>query len=214
MATLLLRLEAPMQSWGISSHFTLRDSAREPSKSGVLGLLCAALGRPRTASIEDLCSLRMGVRVDREGKLRRDFHIAQDILKSSGRSIKKSEMSERYYLADAAFLVGLEGDLQLLQKIHQALKHPQWCLYLGRKAFPPGKPVWLPDGLFKEMQLRQALEDYEPIVSNPPESMRLVLEDDAGEQSRQDVPISFAERRFSSRRIHTEWMQIISAREM
>jgi len=43
MPTLLLRLAGPMQSWGLSSRFTIRDTSLEPSKSGVLGLLCAAL---------------------------------------------------------------------------------------------------------------------------------------------------------------------------
>ena len=38
MATLLIRLVAPMQAWGTRSHFDDRDSEAEPSKSGVLGL--------------------------------------------------------------------------------------------------------------------------------------------------------------------------------
>ena len=49
-ATLLLRLAGPMQSWGLESRFDQRDTGREPSKSGVLGLICAALGKPRTTN--------------------------------------------------------------------------------------------------------------------------------------------------------------------
>ena len=45
--TLLLRLKAPMQSWGVSSRFSIRDTGKEPSKSGVIGLFCAALGISR-----------------------------------------------------------------------------------------------------------------------------------------------------------------------
>jgi len=85
MATLLFRLQGPLQSWGISSHFTERDTAREPSKSGVIGLVCAAMGRPRDADLGDLVALRMGVRVDREGILRKDFQVAQDILEAAGK---------------------------------------------------------------------------------------------------------------------------------
>ncbi len=44
MSTLLLRLAGPMQSWGTQSRFTERDTGREPSKSGVVGLLAAAVG--------------------------------------------------------------------------------------------------------------------------------------------------------------------------
>ena len=53
MSVLLLRLAGPMQSWGVESRFTVRDTGLEPSKSGVVGLLCAALGRRRDADIAD-----------------------------------------------------------------------------------------------------------------------------------------------------------------
>src|ERR1017187_6721725 len=83
MPTLLLRLAGPMQSWGLSSRFTIRDTGREPAKSGVLGLLCAGLGKPAAQTEQDgfptlavLASLRMGVRVDREGAMARDYHTA------------------------------------------------------------------------------------------------------------------------------------------
>ncbi|VAW35188.1 hypothetical protein MNBD_CHLOROFLEXI01-3203, partial [hydrothermal vent metagenome] len=66
MPTLLLRCVAPLQSWDTQSNFGVRTSGREPSKSGIVGLLCAALGRPRTEPVADLAALQMGVRVDRE----------------------------------------------------------------------------------------------------------------------------------------------------
>ena len=67
MSTLLLRLAAPIQSWGVASKFDTRDTAREPSRSGVIGLLSAALGRSRTDNLDDLKTLRFGVRIDRTG---------------------------------------------------------------------------------------------------------------------------------------------------
>ena len=42
---LLLWLEAPLQSWGFDSKFGRRDTLAFPTKSGVLGLVCSALGR-------------------------------------------------------------------------------------------------------------------------------------------------------------------------
>ena len=39
MATLLLRLAAPLQAWGSDSKFETRKTNREPTKSGVIGLL-------------------------------------------------------------------------------------------------------------------------------------------------------------------------------
>ena len=47
MTTLLLRCIGPLQSWDTQSRFDVRTTGREPSKSGIIGLICAALGRPR-----------------------------------------------------------------------------------------------------------------------------------------------------------------------
>ncbi len=41
---LLLWLEAPLQSWGADSRFGRRGTLEFPTKSGILGLLCCALG--------------------------------------------------------------------------------------------------------------------------------------------------------------------------
>lgn len=205
MDTLLIRLVAPMQSWGIQSHYTVRDTAMEPSKSGVIGLLCAAQGRPRSAALDDLAALRMGVRVDREGTLQRDYHIAQDVLDSDGKKTRDSVVTNRYYLAGAAFLVGLEGPHALLAQLYKALRNPVWALYLGRKAFTPSAPVFLQDGLKENTLLEQALYEYgwivRPRIDKTPTSVRVVLENSTGQEVRPDVPISFAERRFSTRRI-------------
>jgi len=212
MDTLLIRLVAPLQSWGVQSHYTVRDSALEPSKSGVIGLICAALGRPREAALDDLAGLRMGVRVDREGSLRADYQIAQNVLDADGKKLRASVVTNRYYLADAAFLVGLEGSPGLLRAIEQALRSPVWALYLGRKAFVPAQPVYLRDGYREGQALAQALEAYGWIIrkagagadetaANPREKLRAVIEDIHGTIVRPDVPISFARRSFSSRRV-------------
>jgi len=36
-------LDAPLQSWGFASRFQRRTTGLHPTKSGVVGLLCAAL---------------------------------------------------------------------------------------------------------------------------------------------------------------------------
>jgi CRISPR system Cascade subunit CasD len=209
MSTLLLCLAGPMQSWGVQSRFTVRDTGLEPSKSGVVGLLCAALGRRRHEPIADLAALRMGVRVDREGRLARDFHTAMNVFRASG-GIKDTEVSTRYYLADARFLAGLEGDAALLARLHDALRDPHWPLYLGRKAFVPGEPLWVDDGLRPRQTLLDALGDYpwhgrcQP--EDRPPRLRLVLEDADGSEVRPDQPLSFAERRFAPRHVSTGWM--------
>jgi len=168
MSCLLLRCVAPMQAWGTRSRFRERDTEREPTKSGIIGLLCAALGRDRSEPLDDLAALRMGVRVDREGIVECDYQTAQNVIKAdlSGR---ETQLSNRYYLADAAFLVGLEGERGLLAQLTTALKNPKWPLFLGRKAFLPGSPVYLPDSVC-EQSLEAALTNYPciaPTFSRP-----------------------------------------------
>jgi len=233
MNVLLMRLAAPMQSWGTQSRFTERDTGREPSKSGVIGLVSAALGRPRDQSPEDLTRLRMGVRVDREGTILRDFHTAgggswlgqpYGVAKADGSSItaksaaKATVISNRYYLADAIFLVGLEGeDADLLASIDTALAAPRWPLFLGRRAFPPAEPVRLPDGRRSDATLEGALRAWPWLAANrsgrrqdQPESLRLVIECPPGQQGepRQDVPLSFRSdaRDFGVRHVREAWV--------
>jgi len=213
MNTLLLRLSGAMQSWGVHSRFGVRDTGLEPSKSGVLGLVCASLGidREDDARLALLAVLTMGVRVDREGALKVDYHTAKDVLKASG-GIKDTDLSNRYYLADALFLVGLASDdLKLLESIHSALRNPVWPIFLGRKAFIPGEPVWLQDGLKFGLDLETALNTY-PILSDrqASERQRLVLEDQLqGVVVRADQPLSFAHgmRRFAPRRLTITFTQ-------
>ena len=73
-------------------------------------MCCAALGRDRSEAIDDLAALLFGVRVDREGRLTRDFHTAKDVIGASGSVTElRTVVSTRWYLADAAFIAGLQG---------------------------------------------------------------------------------------------------------
>ena len=138
MATLLLRLAAPLQSWGADSKFETRKTNREPTKSGIIGLLAAALGlrRDDAAGLTRLNGLHFAVRADREGSLLVDFHTAK--------SRDTSYVTYRHYLQDAVFLAGLEsGDEALLRELEAALRHPVYPLYLGRRSCPPTLPLFL-----------------------------------------------------------------------
>lgn len=138
MATLLLRLAAPMQSWGDASRFTRRHTRAHPTKSGVLGLLAAARGSRRTDPIEDLLHLSFGVRVDQPGRLLRDFQTA---IRWSSPKRESMPLSYRYYLSDAVFVAGVSGDETLVAGLDEALRRPQFPPYLGRRSCPPSRPI-------------------------------------------------------------------------
>ncbi len=136
MSTLLLKLAAPLQSWGDFSRFTRRTTRHEPTKSAVLGLIAAAQGRRRTDPIEDLLSLKFGVRIDQEGVMLRDFHTAR---RNNNGSMP---LSDRFYLSDAIYVAGLETEQITLEGIADSLMHPVFPLFLGRRSCAPsGKLV-------------------------------------------------------------------------
>lgn len=210
MSTLLIRLAGPLQSWGTSSRFEERDTGLEPSKSGVIGLLAAALGRDRSEAIDDLARLRMGVRVDREGILKRDYHTAQEIVQADGRLNAnrnlRNSVTVRYFLADACFLVGFEGERPLLTQLQDAVRVPHWPLALGRKSFVPSPGVFLPDGIRSD-SLEVALREY-PLLTKASDSVRLLIEDPNGEYLRNDQPLGpFSLRKFGPRRFRVEFLE-------
>ena len=138
MATLLLRLAAPIQAWGAESKFETRRTLGYPTKSGVIGMLAAALGYSRETPPDDLNTLHFGIRIDREGVYLRDYHTAH------GKKDKDTYITQRYYLSDAVFLAGLESsDTAFLEQLQTALLHPVYPLYLGRRSCPPTMPLVL-----------------------------------------------------------------------
>lgn len=218
MATLLLRLAGPMQSWGTTSRFDQRDTGREPSKSGVLGLLAGTMGIEREdwAALEPLTRLSMGIRHDRPGILQREYQSAgcarsDSIVKAGGEISKEGIVSIRFYLADAVFLVALEGDDRgLLERMHSCVKNPRWPISLGRKSYVPSEPVWIKDGL-------QEAGKYDLLTTWPwlgkrrpyeeiPEELLISLESrDGSGVLRMDQPLSsFADRRFGARYVRSE----------
>jgi len=222
MPTLLLRLAGPMQSWGTTSRFDQRDTGKEPSKSGIIGILAAALGieRENWIDLEPLTRLSMGVRHDRPGVPKRDYQTAgcattDTIIKADGTPSKDGVPSQRDYLADAAFLVGLEcEDRFLLERIYFALHNPMWPLALGRKSYVPSEPIWIENGLL-DAPLREALAQWPWIGSirkweAPPEQILVSFEsDNESGVLKMDQPLSsFAERRFGTRFVRSELIDL------
>lgn len=138
MAVLLIRLAGPMQSWGDSSRYARRTTRREPTKSGIVGLIASALGRTREDPVDDLAQLELAVRVEQPGQLMRDFQTERPM--DGG---KPMPLSNRYYLSDACFLVALGGPDELLGTIDAALRLPRRPLYLGRRSCPADMPLSL-----------------------------------------------------------------------
>lgn len=215
MATLSLRLAAPMQSWGIDGKFSRRTTASYPTKSGVLGLCSAALGRRRTDPIEDLVQMKLGVRIDQAGEQQRDFQTAHG-------NKHTAPISQRYYLSDAIFLAVLESSHELCTALQEALVKPKFPLYLGRRAFQPvGKLVL---GV-SDAPMRTVLNDTPWLASsremkrtyNSHVNVEVIRDVEPGEthdDSLRDVPVSFDPeyRRYRWRTVKHEWLMLDNPR--
>lgn len=133
-----------------------------------------------------LTTLRFGVRADKEGVLLKDFHTVQ----VTGE--KHPEVSYRYYLSDAVFLVALgSDDKSLLESIASALQKPVYPLYLGRKSCSPTLPIVL--GV-KDEDILTALKTEPYLYKNSHrKSVRISYEVTSGGAMVQDIPLSFSQ---------------------
>ncbi|MEZ2188501.1 type I-E CRISPR-associated protein Cas5/CasD [Corynebacterium sp. CCM 9204] len=203
MTVVVLQLAGSLQAWGSESRFNHRKTLDHPTKSGVIGLVAAALGRSREEPIDDLATLRFGTRVDQPGPLLTDFQTELDWdMKAQSADIKKASkpLTRRDYLCDAVFLAALEGQEGEISKIAGALQKPRYPLFLGRRSCPPSKKVFL--GV-EEGPLEQVLNEYrwiasEAYIDSLNESVRLHYYRDAlpGEKYDElirDAPRSFRE---------------------
>lgn len=135
--TILLKLTGPMQSWGTSSRFETRTSDYYPSKSGVIGIIAASLGyeRDEDEKIQKLNDLDFAVRVDQEGVLKKDYHIARKV-KPNG-ELERTYVTNRYYMEDAVFVVAISHeDDKWMEEILQGLKYPYFQPFMGRRSCP------------------------------------------------------------------------------
>lgn len=209
--TLFLRLEGPLQSWGVRAHWEERDTAFEPTKSGVIGLIGCALGVRRDDDRLRRLSeaLRMGVRVDRAGSLLVDYHTTggakaadgepEGMLNAQGKLKRETDVSTRRYLMDASFLVALRGAEVDVAACAETLQHPVWPNFLGRKACVPTEPVFAGVGDYESLE--EALKAYplpERVIREArerPVRLRLVIECDPGEGNARNDAIGVPARR-------------------
>ena len=199
MPTLLLKTSGPLQSWGTQSRFRRRDAGHEPSKSGVIGMVAAALGRSRNEPVDDLVSLKFAVR---------DYQTAKNWAKNPKGAVS---LSTRMYLSDAVFVVALEGEREQLETIESALKKPVYPLYLGRRACPAGYDLVL--GI-REESAEEALRSLEWQVPEyrrkdfpSPVALRILRDALPGERGDlvRDIPVSFSPeyRQYAAREVVT-----------
>jgi len=213
-AFLALYLDGPLQSWGHQSRFDRRTSLSFPTRSGVLGMVCAAMGidRADAAALREIAGVGMTVFTFRQHGRLMDFHTVgggfdpkterQWMVRKANRAKPDTVVTRREYLQDSRFGVILRGDPDLLQKMADGLAHPRWGLWLGRKSCIPASPVG--QGLFptetaalERLKAAAGVNDIRRVV-------REAATFEEGTDTLMDAPLDFSERRFAPRRIAVE----------
>jgi CRISPR system Cascade subunit CasD len=165
-AALAFLLDGPLQSWGTSSRFQRRSTDPYPSKSGVLGMIAAALGidkhsaneaeqlRPLSALHFSVYRVSRVIDEERVAVLRLgDYHTVgggyddkthwgelSTPRKASGGAFG-TVLTQREYLTDAVFAAVLRGPRPVLEDVATGLDNPVWGVWLGRKCCVPATPV-------------------------------------------------------------------------
>lgn len=217
MPTLLIELKGAQQAWGSRSRFATRGTEHAPTRSGVIGLLAAALGVGRAESLDRFDGLEFGVRIDQLGRVERDFQTARTL---DGRA--SMPLSQRFYLADAVFLVGIGSpNRDELAGLRDALAHPVFPLYLGRRAFPPSGPIVteiVGDGVREALAVAawRATESYRRSTGAVLPKLEILTDAHDGERADRtlrDVPRSFdpRRRRYDWRDVHVAHTRVASA---
>lgn len=211
---LALLFDAPLQSWGYQSKFDRRTTASFPTRSGILGMICAAMGidREDAISLSQFSDVTINVyTLNQKGRMV-DYHTVgaaydkktqkQYIVPKANGGTGQTVVTYREYLQDATFGVFLSGAKNIIEEIEAALRYPKWGIWLGRKSCVPATPVV--QGMYEtaENALKVLLDrtDKQAELQKCEEANSFA----DGTDTLMDNPQNFATRSFAPRRIKVE----------
>ena len=211
---LALLLDAPLQSWGYQSKFDRRTTLSHPTRSGILGMLCAAMGIDRADSkrLASFTDLGLTVLVFRNDERLIDYHTVgggwnkktdrQKIVPKANGGIGTTVVTRREYMQSSRFGAILAGSRAQIEEIAAAVANPKWGVWLGRKSCIPASPVC--QGVFESEQ-----DAIDKLIerNGGRKPSRVCRETDSFEEGTDtimDVPLDFKNREFAPRRIQVE----------
>ncbi len=214
---LAMYFDSPLQSWGVSSRLTGRRAGEAPSRSAVLGLICAALGYDRAdrAGLEKVRRLSLTVVALRINTITlSDYHTVgggwkgkgnplafpRKASKGLGKTATDTVVTKREYFQDCKFGAILRGGDGLIAEVGAALVDPVWGLWLGRKSCVPSTFVF--QGVHESED--QAIEVLAQLASAKLGDLRFWRDSPPGNVesfSSFDEPLDFKTREFGLRRV-------------
>ena len=227
--TILLWLEGPFQSWGTGSLFYQREAGLAPTKSGVAGIICTALGRNNEQKewLEQFSKVSMTVsgfipEKEKTPVILSDFQglgagyddkdaweTRMTPKNSQGKNLSggRNKILVKKYIQSMSFACILESEnIELMQEIANGMQHPVYVFSLGRKSCLPTEQVF--QGSFSSMQ--EALERLQQLQEE--KRLKNVLSISETEQNEtdilmtvKDVPVCFGQKKvYTYRRVFVQ----------
>lgn len=149
----ILHLQGPMQSAADTGFGQIREAGPFPSRAAVIGVIAAAMGIERggTRLLDLHRDLRIHVAAVQIGTLGVDYHTVLTagyaehdpvLLRREGVAGANPVLTDRSYHLDAHFVALVEShDTTLIEECREALHHPVFTGYLGRRSCVPATPL-------------------------------------------------------------------------
>lgn len=207
---LVFSLAASIASMGELAGHERRGSLLFPTRSGLIGLMGAALGIRRDGDFSILDALKIDVAIFDSGSPIRDFHTVQTVPTPAarapnsrpealieGKGALNTLVTMRDYRGGVFYGVAARGER--LDEIAQALNKPHFTLYLGRKSCPLSAPTGA------KVVTANSSEDAIGHITAPtwrsPSYARTLVEDGGRGEVLSDVPVDRLRWHFTTREV-------------
>lgn len=165
-----------LQSWGVCTNLKYKDTEKFPTKSGICGMIGAAMGLPKgSPESGKICeAIHFGAKTSKrmyERVLLDDYQFTNysygrlfdDTFPNEEKEAPTLKNIEQHksYILDGCFLVVLSGEDSLLEQIHAAFLDPVYPLFLGRACCIPSYPL-IPIITDEYESLEDALRELPP----------------------------------------------------
>jgi CRISPR system Cascade subunit CasD len=144
--TLILKTNG-MSAYGLQTFDTNRKINSFPTRSGVVGLLGAALGIERSSHnklFELSENIKLAVQINASGTKISDYHTVQGFRSPGSKKIQVGSTKQTYreYWCDSEYTFAITANDDVISNIVEAIKSPVYTLFQGRKSCPLTRPLF------------------------------------------------------------------------
>tara|TARA_R110001583_G_scaffold130638_2_gene282336 strand:- start:6009 stop:6656 length:648 start_codon:yes stop_codon:yes gene_type:complete len=144
MKTLILKTEG-LSAYGLQTFDVHRRANHFPTRSGIIGLLAAAMGitrKDQSALYKLSENVDVAVQVNQAGKKMVDYHTVQNFRSPMGKIQNGTKPTYREYWCDSEHTFAISANDELIEQLAAAVKSPKFTLFQGRKSCPLTRPLF------------------------------------------------------------------------